>query len=222
MSAENNSARVPLHLQKGMTALIARTEFVARRPPAQFESEYRNASLQQGRLDGNTALRRNPDGTLDVSYVGIKVLEAISRLREAGNVASLNDLERCMLSLITPGVSFIDSGLMQTMVRLSESERYAVSNWVTRKLKASSNWNAGRGGGNPPGDFEDAYKSLLSSTDGLDDLLKAKVSKADADEYDSDDYTEQEEEDEDADMTKKSVGCADLSKSLDELDELLG
>ena len=71
---------------------------------------------------GNSALRRYANGMLDIQNAVSKVIEAMGKLRDGGYV---NEMEKCVLSLVIPGMDML----------------------VHAKNNEMLNYNGGRGGG---------------------------------------------------------------------------
>jgi len=147
-------------MQKGKEELISKGGSPSYRPPeTTVAEEYRNPSLDGlGRCDGNTPIRRYPNGILDVPYVGGKVMEAIDKGRHGG-IVMLNQLDKAMLSIMMPGSSIVDPAFGRILLKMTDQEIAQVRDWVSAKLHASAHWNAGQGSGMWPGDFADVNKS---------------------------------------------------------------
>lgn len=154
--------RKPLHMQKGMEAMIIEKPIGGSPSYRDMDKRYSDYQMPPDRCSGNTPLRRYADGRLDVPYVGFKVIEALDKLRELGDRKYLNQVERAVLSLIVPSMHFVDKGLARLLVKITPMEVEDIRIWVAAKLKATAHWNAGQGSGIAPGDFMDVNKSTAA------------------------------------------------------------
>lgn len=149
MSNNPYAGRVPLHMRPAETGddVSKSTSF---RPGKVHPCFYRHPAQQPalGRQDGNTPLRRYPNGRLDVDYVASKVIDIIHKAEMGGNLTSF---EKAMLTLILPGhFQMIDSKIAASMARITDTEKLLLATRVMRHFNEELNWNAGRGGGSVP------------------------------------------------------------------------
>lgn len=151
--ANNNpyAGAVPLNLRPQETS-----EEVAKstsyRPgeihPMTYRHPAQNPSLN--REDGNTPLRRYPNGRLDVDYVAGQVIDVIHKAENAGN---LTNFEKAILTLILPGhFQLIDPQIAAAFTHppLTDEEKLLLATRVMRHFNEELNWNAGQGGGSVP------------------------------------------------------------------------
>lgn len=88
------------------------------------------------RENGNEMFRRYPNGTLDVEYAGMKVVEALHKARDG---APLTGVEQAALSCCFPSTfRFVDSSVATSVslvtLRLSPEEHAQISRYVANHL----------------------------------------------------------------------------------------
>jgi len=94
---------------------------------------------------GNSAFRRYANGMLDMDNAVSKVMECMQKAREGGY---LNEMEKCVLSVIIPGMDMlVPKAIAATKVRLSMEETLKIRLLVSARNKEAMNYNGGRGGG---------------------------------------------------------------------------
>jgi len=156
MSSYPYSGRVPLNLIQDKDKLEKAVSYK--------DTSYRevrshpNTTIQpmdKTRNDGNTPLRRYPDGKLDIHYVASFIIDVIHKMQNKGY---LTEFEKALLTVVLPTqFSSMNPGIANTMARVSDEEKMKLALEVTRHFNEELNWNAGRGGGSVP--FRHATKS---------------------------------------------------------------
>jgi hypothetical protein len=118
--------------------------------PTMYRTPQNDRTVSPPRQDGNTALRRYPDGRLDVPYVAHKIIEICHKMKDGGNTT---DFEKALLCLVLPGQfkKLIDPKIAQTMTKISKDERLMLALYVDKHRREELNYNAGQGGGSVPG-----------------------------------------------------------------------
>jgi len=140
---------VPLNLRPEETSEVV-AKSTSYRPgevhPMTYRHPAQNPSL--GREDGNTPLRRYPNGLLDVGYVASFIIEVIHKAELGGN---LTNFEKALLTLILPGhFQLIDAQIAASFAHLTDEEKLLLSVKVMRHFNEELNYNAGAGGGSVP------------------------------------------------------------------------
>lgn len=158
MSNNPFAGRVPLNFRPQETADEVRKavsdKSTSYRPgkihPTIYRTPHNERTVSPPRQDGNTALRRYPDGRLDIPYVAHKIIEVIHKMKDGGYTT---EFEKALLCLVLPGQfkQLIDAKIAQTMTKLSTDERMLLALYVNKHHREELNWNAGRGGGSVPG-----------------------------------------------------------------------
>ena len=159
-----NISRKPLHMQPEMGDMAV--------PSTGGSPSWRNVdnqrtqySVSSERCNGNTPFRRYPDGKLDVAYVGFKVMDAVTKLRDLGDPKLLTQGEAALISLIVPHMPVMDRALATLVVKLAPEELIEIRSWLMAKEAAIAHYNAGHGAGRLPGDFMEVDKSLEAEED---------------------------------------------------------
>ena len=99
-------------------------------------------------MPGNSAVRRYANGMLDIQHAADKVIECLGKLRDGGY---LNEMDKCVLSLVMPGMDMlIPRAVAATKLRLSPEEILKIRILVSAKNSEMLNYNGGRGGGSTP------------------------------------------------------------------------
>jgi hypothetical protein len=158
MSNNPWSGRVPLNYRPQETAdqvkKAVSDQCTSYRPgevhPTIYRTPHNERTVSPPRQDGNTPLRRYPDGRLDVPYVAHKIIEICHKMKDGGNTT---DYEKALLCLVLPQQfkKLIDPKIAQTMTKLSKDERFMLAMTVDKHRREELNWNAGMGGGSVPG-----------------------------------------------------------------------
>ena len=121
---------------------------------------------QMPRSSGNDVLRRYPNGTLDVEYVALAVIEVIEKMKSADlgghSGFQMTELEKAILSLIVPelGKLKMSPRMAALITHISPDEKSLVQHRVAALMQEKRNWNAGRGGGTVPGRSMTIDKSM--------------------------------------------------------------
>jgi len=149
---------VPLNYRPQATADVVEKavshQGVSYRPgethPTMYRTPFNDSTVSPPRQDGNTALRRYPDGRLDVPYVAHKIIDIIHKMQDGGNTT---DYEKSLLCLVLPNPfkRLIDAKIAQTMTGLTTDERFMLAMFIDKHRREELNWNVGRGGSSLPG-----------------------------------------------------------------------
>lgn len=152
------AGRVPLNFRPQATADVVEKavsyQGASYRPgevhPTIYRSPHNDRTISSPREDGNTALRRYPDGRLDVQYVANKIIDIVHKMQDGG---STTDYEKALLTLILPGQfrQLIDPKIAQTMTKLTKDERLLIAVCIDKHRREELNYNTGLGGGSVPG-----------------------------------------------------------------------
>lgn len=110
------------------------------------ESKYK--SREASWMPGNSPFRRYANGMLDVSAAASKVIECLDKARDGGY---LNEMEKCVLSVVIPGLdALVPRAIAATKIKLSPEEVMNIRLLVGAKNREALNYNGGRGGGSTP------------------------------------------------------------------------
>lgn len=110
------------------------------------ESKYKTPEYAW--MAGNGPFRRYANGMLDIPHAVTHVLECLDKAKDGGY---LNEMEKCILSIIVPGMdALVSKEIASTKVRLSPEEEAKIRLMVVANRREALNWNAGRGGGSVP------------------------------------------------------------------------
>lgn len=151
MSANPFAGHVPLNYRQGCEEAVAKS--TSYRPGEYHPRNYRNQQQDKTikpRNEGNTLLRRYPNGVLCHSEVVEKIIDVIHKMQDHGYIT---EIEKALLTLVLPQQfgKLIDSKIAQTMTRLSNDERLRLHVLVSARLREELNWQAGMGGGTVEG-----------------------------------------------------------------------
>lgn len=145
------SGAVPLHLRRSSREEIAKSTSYRSGEvhPVFYRTPHADKTIMP-REDGNTILRRYPNGQLCIAYVAHKIIDIIHKMEDRGHVT---DFEKAILSLILPDSfgKLVNSKIAQAMTKLSNDERMLLAVCVNKHMKEELNYNAGRGGGSVRG-----------------------------------------------------------------------
>jgi hypothetical protein len=100
------------------------------------------------RVNGNEMFRRMPNGDLDVEYAKHKVVDALHKVKDKGNVTNM---EKLALSILFPEVIMtVDPRLLEPIarvqMRLAPWELDLVRRAAAKHLQEEMQYNAGLGG----------------------------------------------------------------------------
>ena len=107
------------------------------------ESKYK--AREASWMPGNSVFRRYANGMLDFGHASSMVIECLDKARDGGY---LNEMEKCVLSVILPGMEkLVSRAIAATKTKLSPEEVFQIRLLVSAKNNEALNYNGGRGGG---------------------------------------------------------------------------